>query len=100
MLAAPYAPVMNFQQPQRTARQLMDDVLTLNGIPLGWSIDWGLTDWNVPGGVFARQGTWMEALDRHCQCGRGYLIPHPSDQSIRVRHRYPVAPWEWEHRHA
>lgn len=40
VLAAPYAPVMNFQQPQaRTARQLMDDVLTLNGIPLGWNID-------------------------------------------------------------
>ena len=32
----------------RTARQLMDDVLTLNGIPLGWNIDWGLTDCVLP----------------------------------------------------
>ena len=96
VLAAPYAPVMNFQQPQaRTARQLMDDVLTLNGIPLGWSIDWGLTDWNVPTGVFTQQGTWMEALVAIASAAGGYLIPHPSDQSIRVRHRYPVAPWEW-----
>ena len=95
-LAAPYAPVMNFQQPQaRTARQLMDDVLTLNGIPLGWSIDWGLTDWNVPAGVFTQQGTWIEALVAIASAAGGYLIPHPSDQSIRVRHRYPVAPWEW-----
>ena len=96
VLAAPYAPVMNFQQPQaRTARQLMDDVLTLNSIPLGWSIDWGLTDWNVPAGVFTQQGTWMEALVAIASAAGGYLIPHPSDQSIRVRHRYPVAPWEW-----
>lgn len=96
VLAAPYAPVMNFQQPQaRTARQLMDDVLTLNGIPLGWNIDWGLTDWNVPSGVFTKQGTWMEALVAIAGAVGGYLIPHPSEQSIRVRHRYPVAPWEW-----
>jgi len=96
VLAAPYAPVMNFQQPQaRTARQLMDDVLTLNGIPLGWNIDWSLTDWNVPTGVFTQQGTWMEALVAIASAAGGYLIPHPSDQSIRVRHRYPVAPWEW-----
>ncbi len=96
VLAAPYAPVMNFQQPQaRTARQLMDDVLTLNGIPLGWSIDWGLTDWNVPTGVFTQQGTWMEALVAIASAAGGYLIPHPSDQSIRVRHRYPAAPWDW-----
>ena len=96
VLAAPYAPVMTFGNAEaRTARQLMDDVLTLNGIPLGWTVDWGLTDWNVPDGVFARQGTWIEALTAIASAVGGYLIPHPSDQSIRVRHRYPVAPWEW-----
>jgi hypothetical protein len=36
LLSAPYAPVMNFVNTQpRSARQLMDDVLTCNGIPLG-----------------------------------------------------------------
>ena len=96
VLAAPYAPVMTFQQPQaRTARQLMDDVLTVNGVPMGWNIDWGLTDWNVPAGVFARQGTWIEALSSIASAVGGYLIPHPSDQSICVRHRYPTAPWAW-----
>ena len=95
-LAAPYAPVMTFGNAEaRTARQLMDDVLTLNGIPLGWTVDWGLTDWNVPTGVFARQGTWIEALASIASAVGGYLIPHPSDQRIRVRHRYPVAPWDW-----
>lgn len=96
VLAAPYAPVMTFSNTEvRTARQLMDDVLTVNGIPLGWAVDWGLTDWNVPAGVFTQQGTWMEALVAIASAAGGYLIPHLSDQSIRVRHRYPVAPWEW-----
>ena len=96
VLAAPYAPVMTFSNAEaRTARQLMDDVLTLNGIPLGWTVDWGLADWNVPAGVFALQGTWIEALSSIASAVGGYLIPHPSDQSIRVRRRYPVAPWEW-----
>ena len=56
-LAAPYAPVMNFANTeQRSAQQLMEDVLTINGIPLGWTVDWALTDWLVPAGVFAKQG--------------------------------------------
>ncbi|MGP1690907.1 MAG: hypothetical protein ACTS6O_00245 [Giesbergeria sp.] len=96
VLAAPYAPVMTFSNTEgRTARQLMDDVLTVNGIPLGWAVDWGLTDWNVPAGAFAPQGSWIEALTAIAGAAGGYLIPHPSAQSIRVRHRYPVAPWEW-----
>lgn len=96
VLAAPYAPVMSFSQTEaRTARQLMDDVLTINGISLGWTIDWGLTDWNVPAGVFTRQGSWIEALNAIAEAAGGYLLPHPTDKRIRVRHRYPVVPWEW-----
>jgi hypothetical protein len=96
VLAAPYAPVMTFSNTEgRTARQLMDDVLTLNGIPLGWTVDWGLTDWNVPAGAFARQGTWIEALAGVASAAGGYLLPHASTHTLRVRHRYPVAPWEW-----
>jgi hypothetical protein len=96
VLAAPYAPVMTFTNTQaRTARQLMDDVLTINGASMGWNLDWGLTDWNVPAGVFSHQGTWIEALSVIAGAAGGYLLPHPRDQTIRVRHRYPVAPWEW-----
>jgi len=96
VLAAPYAPVMTFANAEgRTARQLMDDVLTLNGVSLGWTVDWGLTDWIVPARVFAHQGTWIEALAAIAGAVGGELLPHPTDQSLRVRHRYPVAPWEW-----
>lgn len=97
VLAAPYAPVMTFSNVEpRTARQLMDDVLTINGISLGWTVDWGLTDWNVPAGVFAQQGTWIEALTAIASAAGGYLIPHRTDKSLRVQHRYPVAPWNWD----
>ena len=100
VLAAPYAPVMNFSnQEPRTARQLMDDVLTHNGtatgVPLGWTVDWGLTDWSVPAGVFNHQGTWIDALLVVAGAAGADLLPHPSAQSLKVRHRYPVAPWEW-----
>nr|WP_236589913.1 hypothetical protein [Ramlibacter aurantiacus] len=96
VLAAPYAPVMTFSNAQgRTARQLMDDVLTLNGIPLGWTVDWGLIDWNVPAGAFSRQGTWIEALASIAGAAGGYLLPHASAKELRVRHRYPTAPWQW-----
>ena len=96
VLGAPYAPVMTFRNGDlRSARQLMEDVLTVNGVPLGWTIDWGLTDWNVPTGVFSLQGTWIEALTTIATAAGAYLLPHPAGQSIRVRHRYPVPPWEW-----
>ncbi len=96
VLAAPYAPVMSFSNAEaRTARQLMDDLLTINGVSMGWSVDWGLTDWNVPAGVFAQQGTWIEALTAIASAAGGYLIPHRTDKSLSVRHRYPTAPWNW-----
>jgi hypothetical protein len=97
VLASPYAPVMTFGNTEaRTARQLMDQVLRLNGISLGWAIDWDLTDWHVPAGAFSHQGTWIEALVRIAGAAGGYLIPHASEDRFRVRHRWPVAPWAWD----
>lgn len=96
VLAAPYAPVMAFANTEpRSAQQLMEDVLMFNGIPLGWTVDWALTDWLVPTGVFAKQGTWIEALTTIVGAAGGYLLPHPSEKILRVRHRYPVVPWAW-----
>lgn len=95
-LAAPYAPVIAFANTEpRSAQQLMEDVLTFNGIPLGWTVDWALTDWLVPTGVFAKQGTWIDALTTIVGAAGGYLQPHPSEKILRVRHRYPVVPWDW-----
>ena len=96
LLDAPYAATMSFNNPDaRTHQQLFDDVLTLNGIPLGWSIDYGLEAWNVPAGVFAHQGTFVSALATLARAGGAYLIPHPSAMSFQVRPLYPLAPWHW-----
>jgi hypothetical protein len=96
LLDAPYAATMSYTNPDaRTHQQLFDDVLTLNGIPLGWSIDYGLEAWNVPAGVFAHQGTFISALAALAHAGGAYLIPHPSAMSFQVRPLYPLAPWHW-----
>lgn len=80
----------------RTARQLLDDILTVNGIDIGWNI--GLyqpTDYLVPAGVFTHTGTYISAINTVVQAVGGYVQPHNTDRTLDVRLRYPVAPWEW-----
>ncbi len=94
-LDAPYSPQQVFTNPQaRTHQQLFDDVLTFNNVPLGYTIDYGLEAWTVPANVFNHQGSYISALAALAQAGGAYLIPHPTELSFKVRHRYPVKPWE------
>lgn len=97
MLADPYAPVMSFGNPNDalTAQQLMAEVLEFNGVPLGWDVDWNLTDWLVPAGAFSHQGTHMSALSAIAGAAGAYIQPHPTDQTLIVLPRYPDAPWAW-----
>jgi len=96
LLDSPYAPVQNFTNAnERTAQQLMDDVLTLNGIPLGWAVDWGITDWSVPAGVFSHQGSYISALNQIAGAAGAYIQPHASSQIIKVLPRYASTPWTW-----
>lgn len=95
-LDAPYAPTLNFgNTAARTAQQLMGDVLTVNGVPFGWSVDWQLTDWLVPGNVWTHQGAYVGALNSIVQAAGGYLQPHASDKTVHALLRYPSAPWNW-----
>ena len=96
ILDAPWAPAMSFSNAApRTAQQLMADVLTINGVSLGWSIDWRLTDWVVPAGAWAVQGSYMAALNDIATAVGGYVQPHPTDAVLRILPRYPAAPWSW-----
>ena len=95
-LDAPYATEQSFgNTTARTAQQLMADVLTINGVALDWEIEWGLTDWSVPAGVFSHQGTYITALNAIASAAGGYVQPVPSAQKLRVLHRYPEVPWNW-----
>ena len=97
LLDAPYAATQQFGNPSgpRSAQQLMLDVLTINGVSIGWAVDWGLTDWQVPAGTWSHQGSYITALNAIAQAAGGYLQPHATARTLRVLPRYPVAPWEW-----
>ena len=93
-LDSPFAPQQIFTNTaMRTTEQLMGDVLTLNGVPFGYSVDYRLTPWVVPAGGFVHLGTYISALTAIANAGGGYLRPHPSLQKFDVLHRYPTAPW-------
>ena len=96
VLDAPHAPVQTFSQAlDRTAQQLMTDVLTVNGVGFGWGVDFQLTDWLVPGGVWMHQGTWISALADIAGSVGGYLQPHDTDPVLQALPLWPLPWWEW-----
>lgn len=95
-LADPYAAIETRTNAQaRTARQLLEDALTINGVSIGWTVDWRITDWFVPAGAWSHQGTYMDAATRIAEAGGAYVQGHASDQTLIVLPRYPAAPWAW-----
>lgn len=80
----------------RTAQQLANEALTVNGVGIGWAIDWQLTDWLVPGGVWSHQGTHISAVNAIAAAAGGYVQPHPTARTLRVLPGYPAAPWDWD----
>lgn len=96
LLDTPYAPVQNFvNATERTAQQIMGDVLSVNGVPMDWTLDWQLEDWVVPGGVFSHQGSYIAALNTIAAAAGGYIQPHASLQTLHILPRYATAPWAW-----
>ncbi|RCX10690.1 hypothetical protein [Extensimonas vulgaris] len=92
-LDAPYAPTQVFgNAADRTHQQLFADVLTVNGVPMGYAIDYRLQDWLVPAGVWSVQGTYIDALSSLAQAAGAYLRPHTSDLAFAVMPLYPAWP--------
>lgn len=93
-LADPYAAQMSFANDStRTAQQISNDILTINNVSLGWAVEFGLTDWEVPAGAFGFTGRYMEAVARVAEAGGGYVQPHPTAKTLRILPKYPVLPW-------
>lgn len=87
---------LSFSNPaDRTAQQLMLDVLTINGASLGWSLDWQITDWFIPANRWAFRGSYIGALQDIASAAGAYLQPHLTAKTLRVLPRYPHAPWDW-----
>lgn len=96
LLSDPYSPVISVAPAtDRTAAQLIGDVLSANGVSLGWDLDWRLTDWLVPGGTWAYQGTYIQGASTVAAAAGAVLQPHPTDDTLIVMPRYPLAPWDW-----
>ncbi len=95
-LAAPYAPVANRTNVSAmSAQQLMASALMDNGVPIGWDLDWRITDWTVPAGVWSHSGSSMEACLTIAEAAGAYIQAAPYEQVLQVLPRYPAAPWHW-----
>jgi len=96
ILDAPYADVLNHAAAAPSSvRQLLDLALTYNGVPVGWGVDFKLTDWAVPGGTWAFQGTHIAAVLDIASAAGAIVQPHATEPVLRVLPRYPAAPWHW-----
>ncbi|MEG0920676.1 MAG: hypothetical protein RSG22_04610 [Comamonas sp.] len=98
LLAAPHAPETTYTNAMAaSAQQLMLDALTINnGASLGWQLDWQLTDWIVPAGVWMHQGTSMSAVAEIASAVGGYIQPHNTEKMLRVLPTWPKAWWDWD----
>lgn len=95
-LADPYSAVREYSQPlERTSQQLMEEALTINGVPIGWTVDWQITAWTVPGDTWSFQGTPIEAVARIAEAAGAYIQSHDTAKTLRVLPRYPAMPKDW-----
>ncbi|KAI5912319.1 hypothetical protein PA01_12865 [Azoarcus sp. PA01] len=95
-LADPHSPVATrYNTEARTAQQLLSDALTVNNVPIGWALDWRVTDWLVPAGSWSHTGTYIDAATRIAESAGAYVQAHNTDQTLIILPRYPVAPWNW-----
>ena len=79
-----------------SAHQLMLECLTINGTGFGWTVDWGITDWIVPGGVWMHQGTWINAIADIAGAAGAYLQPHDTAEIMRVLPLWPQPWWRFD----
>ena len=95
-LSAPFAPATaRTSENPYTAQQLAAEALTINGVPMGWALDWRIPDWLVPAGAWSHLGTPMEAVLRIAEAGGGYIQAAAATQTLRALPHYPAAPWLW-----
>ena len=96
ILGDPHSPVITrANEAQLTARQLLEAALTDNGVPIGWTVDWQTPNWSVPAGVWAHQGTYIDAALRLAEAAGGYVQAHDTAQTLHILPRYPILPWNW-----
>lgn len=92
-LAAPFlAATSGVVANPRTAQQIGEEALENTG----WTLDWALPEWLVPGGLLAYSGTPIDRLIQITAPVDGCLLTDPAAQVIRAYPRYPSPSWDWD----
>lgn len=91
-LSAPFASQKTYRESNlRTAVQL-----ALQELPPGYTLDWQLPDWTVPGGVFQYENlTPIQIIARIAQAAGGRIYSDPSDKIIHAVPKWTRLPWRW-----
>lgn len=96
MLADPHSPIVTRSNTQaRTMQQLLADALTINGVGIGWAVDWQAADWLVPAGLYSHTGSYIAHAQRLAEAAGAYVQADPLLDTLRILPRYPLLPWEW-----
>jgi len=92
LLGAPYfQPASAAYGSDLTVQQLAELQL-----PVGWTLDWEQETWLVPGGAYSYTNqTPIQALAGLAADTGSMLVPARSGQSLAMKPRYPVWPWEF-----
>ena len=75
----------NAREMQQLAEAALDNT--------GWSLDWQLENWVVPGGRYVGHNTPMGCLIRLANATDDGIYTAPDDQIITMYKRWPVASW-------
>lgn len=95
-LASPYSAITtSFSLQAITARQAANLALTVNNVPIGWTIGWYIDDWLIANNAWSGTGTYIEHLTRIAESGGAYIQPHDTANTIKFLSYYPHAPWDW-----
>ena len=96
-LAAPFAPLISTSADSESlAQQLAAEVLAEAAIAgvSGWSLDWDIVDWLVPGGLWSvADKTPMEAIQDIVGVAGGFVQTHRTNKQLLIMPRFGVLPW-------
>ena len=87
-----------YEQP---ASATQGSVLTVQQIaelqlPIGWTINWQTVVWNIPAGAYSYTNqTPIQALGNLAGDIGAMLVPSRNAQSLTMKPRYPVLPWDF-----
>lgn len=86
----PYLPSRDYSEANpREMEQLADAALDNTG----WTVDWALENWVVPGGRYVGHNTPVGCLIRLANATDDGIYTHPVDQVITLHKRWPVPAW-------